>query len=267
MDASDPRDGERVGTVARRLGVSVRTLHHWDALGVAGPSGRSANGYRSYLLADVARLRRVLLFRELGVALHDVPALLIADAATRRAELDGRRAAIVEKIAEMQSLVDDVDRLIAADREGVLLDEAEQTEVFGTAWNPEWSAAARERWGDTAQWAEYSERSAGRSTDDWRDVTGVMNEVITALAEAKRHGTVPGSDAANVLAERHRAALGEYFHCTVSMQVLIARRYVTEPGFAAAFDEEEPGLAAWMGEVVEANARAHGVDPATATWE
>ncbi|RKT37180.1 DNA-binding transcriptional MerR regulator [Microbacterium sp. AG1240] len=267
MDASDARDGERIGTVARRLGVSVRTLHHWDALGVAGPSGRSANGYRSYLPADVARLRRVLLFRELGVALHDVSALLTADAAKRRAELARRRSAIVDKIAELQNLVDDVDRLVAADREGVLLDEAEQTEVFGAAWDSGWSAAAREMWGDTAQWAEYSERSAGRSADDWRDVTGAMNDAIAALAAAKRRGIVPGSDTANVLAERHRAALGEYFHCTVSMHVLVARRYVTEPGFAATFDDEEPGLAAWVGEVVEANARAHGVDPATANWE
>jgi len=267
VDLSDPRDGERVGTVARLLGVSVRTLHHWDALGVAAPSGRSANGYRSYLPADAARLRRVLLFRELGVALQDVPALLTADAASRRAELDRRRAAVVEKIAELQNLVGDVDRLLAADREGVLLDDAEQAEIFGASWNPEWSAAARERWRDTAQWAEYAERSAGRSADDWRGTTRSMNDAIAALAEAKRRGVVPGSEAANVLAERHRAALGEYFHCTVSMHVLVARRYVTEPGFAVTFDGEEPGLAAWVQAVVEANARALGVDAETAAWE
>src|SRR5699024_2103195 len=58
-----------VGAVASLVGVTVRTLHHWDEIGLAGPSERTAAGYRLYTAADVARIHRVLVYRELGVSL------------------------------------------------------------------------------------------------------------------------------------------------------------------------------------------------------
>ncbi|WP_354002409.1 MerR family transcriptional regulator [Plantibacter cousiniae (nom. nud.)] len=61
--------GVTVGRAAAEIGVSVRTLHHWDEIGVAQPSGRNQSGYRSYLPVDIARLRRVVLLRDLRVPL------------------------------------------------------------------------------------------------------------------------------------------------------------------------------------------------------
>jgi DNA-binding transcriptional MerR regulator len=263
-DTSD--DVVTVGTAARRLGVSVRTLHHWDNIGVASPSGRTAGGYRAYRPGDIARLRRVLLFRELGMTLEEIPALLDAGADVRRAELERRRAELVEKIHHLETLTAGIDRLLAADTEGVLLSPAEQAEVFGEQWDPAWSASARQQWGDTAQWAEYSERSAGRTANEWREVATSVDDVTSALATAKRDGVAPGSTEANFLAERHRAAMSEYFHCTLSMHVLIAHRYVDEPEFAESFNRLEPGLSLWVKQVIDANALAQRVVPESAQW-
>ncbi|WP_420838516.1 MerR family transcriptional regulator [Cryobacterium flavum] len=141
---------ELIGAVAVSLGVSVRALHHWDALGVVSPSLRTGGGYRAYLPAEVARLRRVLILRELGVPLGEIPALLIADGDTRRAELERRRKELGEKIHQLQNLAEDVGRLLAANTSGVLLSASEQVDVFGDEWDPSWSVAARVRWGDTA---------------------------------------------------------------------------------------------------------------------
>ena len=70
-----------------------------------------------------------------------------------------------------------------------------------------------------------------------------------------------------MLAERHRAAMGEYFHCTLSMHVLMARMYVTDHEFSESYERIEAGLAEWMKRVIDANARANGIDPATAEWQ
>ncbi|WP_354002408.1 TipAS antibiotic-recognition domain-containing protein [Plantibacter cousiniae (nom. nud.)] len=126
---------------------------------------------------------------------------------------------------------------------------------------------ARARWGDSAQWAEYAERSATRTPDDWRALVGPMRDLVDELAEAKRAGVAAGSETANTLAERHRAALSEYFHCTPSMHVITGRLALTEPGMADTYDRIEPGLAAWLSHVIDENARSHGVDPETAVWE
>jgi DNA-binding transcriptional MerR regulator len=267
MNAHEADDAALVGAVARELGVSVRSLHHWDGLGVATPSGRTPGGYRAYLPVDIARLRRVLLFRELGVPLEQIPPLLSAGSAERRAELERRRTELLEKIGRLQAIATDLDRLLAADEEGVLLSESERLAALGPGWDPSWSSAARERWGDSPQWAEYAERSARRTVDGWRNVVTSTHDVADALARAKRGGAMPGDDDANALAERHRLAMSEYFHCTLSMQVLLARLYVAEPEFAAHYDGIEPGLAAWTKTVIDANARAHGLDPETAVWE
>ena len=82
-----------------------------------------------------------------------------------------------------------------------------------------------------------------------------------------REGVQPGGERANALAERHRASIAYWFDTSYSKQVIIARGYVADPRFTAYYDAVEPGLAAWLKEVIDANAAAHGVDPATAVWE
>ncbi|GMA32528.1 MerR family transcriptional regulator [Litorihabitans aurantiacus] len=260
------QDGRTVGHVAADLGVSVRTLHHWDELGVVRPSERTAGGYRTYLPADVARARRVLLLRDLGVPLADVPALLAADARVRRSELVRRREATLARIARLQEVVDAVDTLLAADERGILLSAEDTTAVFGPGWDPAWSGAARERWGDSAQWAEYAERSAGRDAQAWRAVVDATREVLADMARARTDGVGPTDARAVALAERHREAMGEFFHVTPSMHVLMARMYVAEPGWSVTFEEVQEGLTAWLRDAVEAAARARGLDPDAATW-
>lgn len=255
-----------VGAVARLLGVSVRTLHHWHQVGVAVPSDRSAAGYRLYSEADVARLRRVLLFRDLGVPLQSIPALLEARAAVRRQELEDRRTELAAKIRHLQELDREVELILAADEQGILIPEVDEVQAFGEGWDNSWTTAARERWADSPQWAEYTERSAGRNAEDWRVIASAMQSITERLAEAKRDAVLPGSQRANALAEEHRKVMGEYFHCTHSMHVLIARRYVAEAGFLQFFESLEPGLADWLKQAIDANARTAGVDPDTATW-
>ena len=65
-----------VGEVAALAGVTVRTLHHYDRIGLLSPSGRTSSGYRQYAPADLDRLHQVLLYRELGFPLEEVAALL-----------------------------------------------------------------------------------------------------------------------------------------------------------------------------------------------
>lgn len=262
-----PEGGVTVGRAAAEIGVSVRTLHHWDELGVATPSGRTTSGYRSYLPVDIARLRRVVLLRDLGVPLARISTLLSAPAAERRAELTQRRRELAETIKRLEAVARSVDRLLEADEVGVLVPEDEREAVFGDDWNPTMAETARARWGDSAQWAEYAERSATRTPDEWRALVGPMRDLVEELAVAKRAGVLPGSATADTLAERHRAALSEYFHCTPSMHVTIGRLALTEPGMADTYDRIEPGLAAWLSQVIDANARSHGVDPETAVWE
>ncbi|MEV3923002.1 MerR family transcriptional regulator [Actinomadura coerulea] len=264
-DAAGP-GGMAVGAAASHAGVTVRTLHHWDAIGLVRPSGRTAGGYRLYSAADVARIHRVLIYRELGLSLDDIGGLLDAPTTDMTVPLRQQRAQLLDRISRLQTMVDAVDRLIEAAGAGILLSAEEQVAIFGQSWKPSWLAAARDQWGDTAQWAQSAERAAGRTSEDWQQIADNIATLENDLAAAKRADVRPGSAEANALAERHRASIGEYFDCTHSMQVCLGRRYAADPGFAAYYDAIEPGMTAWLRDIIDANARDSGIDPDSATW-
>ncbi|MFC6093711.1 MerR family transcriptional regulator [Saccharothrix lopnurensis] len=265
-DGSAVAGGMTVGTAASLVGVTVRTLHHWDAIGLVRPSGRTAAGYRLYTAADIARVHRVLVYRELDVPLDHIAGLLDGSADEVAESLSRQRDRLHERILRLRGMAEALDRVVEARDRGTLLSAEEQVAIFGEHWRPTWYAEARDRWGDTGQWAQYAERAAGRSAEDWRRIADDVRALDGDLAAALRDGVRPGDDEANALAERHRASIGAYFDCTHSMHVCLGRRYTTEPGFTAHYDGVEPGLAEWLSRIIDANARARGVDPETATW-
>ncbi|WP_431903500.1 MerR family transcriptional regulator [Nonomuraea sp. bgisy101] len=264
-DAAGP-GGLTVGAAASHVEVTVRTLHHWDAIGLVRPSGRTTGGYRLYSAADVARIHRVLIYRELGLSLDDIGQLLDAPTVDMTVPLRQQRAQLLDRISRLQAMVDAVDRMIEAARAGILLSPEEQVAIFGQRWKPSLAAGARDRWGDTAQWAQYAERAAGMTPEDWQRIADDITTLEHDLAAAKRAGVRPGSAEANALAERHRASMVAYFDCTLSMQVCLGRKYAADRGFTAYYDAIEPGLTVWLRDVIDANARDRGIDPDSATW-
>ncbi|MFI7539111.1 MerR family transcriptional regulator [Streptosporangium sp. NPDC049376] len=258
--------GLTVGAAASHAGVTVRTLHHWDAIGLVRPSGRTTGGYRLYSAADVARVHRVLIYRELGLPLDDIGELLDAPAVDMTVPLRQQRAQLLDRISRLQSMVDAVDRMIEAANAGILLSAEEQVAIFGQRWDPAWAEGARDRWGETPQWAQYAERAAGMTPEDWRRIADSVATLENDLAAAKRVGVRPGSAEANALAERHRASIGAYFDCTLPMHVCLGRSHAADPGFRAYYDAIEPGLTFWLRDIIDANARDRGIDPDSATW-
>lgn len=255
-----------VGTVATQVGVTVRALHHWDTIGLVRPSGRGENGYRRYTATDIARIHRVLVYRELGLALNEIGPLLDASAADALGSLRQQRDQLRHRVVQLSQMEQALDRMIEARQSGILLSAREQIEIFGADWQPSWAEGAEQRWGDTVQWAQFAERAAERTADQWQQITADVDALHAELAAAHRLGVVPGSQRANELAERHRDSIGVYFDCSHSMHVCIGQRCIEDPGFAEFYNSMEPGMAAWLREIIEANARIHGIDPELATW-
>lgn len=256
-----------VGAASSLIGVSVRTLHHWDHIGLVGPSGRTSTGYRLYSADDVARIHRVLIYRELGFSLTEVGKILDDPSVNESAHLEKQRKLLAERIDHLQQMVCAVDQMMEARAVNKKLTPQEQSEIFGQDWNPEYQREAEERWGDTHQWEQSQQRAAGMSKDDWQRTKAQSDQLNQELAQAARDGIEPGSEQANQLAEQHRASIGQFYDCTHSMQVCLATMYTQDPRFTEYYDNLEPGLADWLYRTVAENARANGADPDNATWE
>ena len=264
-DESDA-EGLTVGQAAARLGVTVRTLHHWDRIALAQPSSRTAAGYRLYAAGDLDRLRRVVVYRELGLDLETIRGVLDDPATGVVPALRAQQAQIADRIAHLAALGEDLDRMAVAHERGLLMSAEEQAATFGPGWNPRWPAEARERWGGTPEWQQYAERSATRSPADWRAITDAAVAFDAALADAMDAGVQPGSVEANGLVDQHRELFSAYFPITRQMQVVLGRMLENDPAYAAHYDEVRIGLAAWLRRSIDASARAYGIDPDGATW-
>ncbi|MFI6121349.1 MerR family transcriptional regulator [Streptomyces sp. NPDC051064] len=263
----DTDDDLTVGQVSARLGVTVRALHHWDEIGLARPSLRTAAGYRVYTAADLERLHRIVVYREIGLGLDRIRAVLDDSTADVPGALRAQRTQVAERIERLQRLSAGLDRMIDAHERGLLLTAEQQAAVFGPTWDPDWPAEARRRYGDTTQWLQYAERSASRGPEEWKAVAEAVAGLDRALGDAMDAGVTPGSPEANQLVERHREVFASYFPLTRQMQVCLGRVYEADPGFAAHYDGVRTGLATWFRSIVDASARAHGIDPDTATWQ
>lgn len=120
-----------VGRVAELAGVSVRTLHHYDEIGLARPSTRTAAGYRAYSAADVERLREVLAYRRLGFGLREV-AELVGDPSTDAvARLRRLRGLLVERRDRAEAMVTAIDRELQVRAKGLRVTPEEQLEMLG----------------------------------------------------------------------------------------------------------------------------------------
>jgi len=158
-----------VGQVAESFGVTVRTLHHYDAEGLVVPSARTHAGYRLYTDADLARLATVVTYRRLGLPLTEVRALLDGDGSAQE-HLRRQRDAVVSRLGELEQLVAAIDRALEREMDQRPATTEELKELFGEGFNEEYQAEAQERWGESDAWKQSSRRTKGYTTADWAEV-------------------------------------------------------------------------------------------------
>ncbi|MFW0786154.1 MerR family transcriptional regulator [Gordonia sp. CPCC 206044] len=247
-----------VGDVARMVGVSVRTLHHYDRIGLVVPSGRTLAGYRIYSDADVERLHQVLTYRELGFPLEQIATLLDDPHADALTHLRDQHDLLSERIARLHRMVAAVEDMMNAKKKGIALTAEEQAEIFGRDWpGEEYAAEAQRRWGDTDAWRQSGDRTARFDKNDWVAVKAETDALEGRFADAMRAGVTAGSPEADDLAEEHRASIQRFYDCDHDMHRCLAQMYVSDPRFTAHYDGIAPGLATYVHDVIVANADSH----------
>jgi MerR family transcriptional regulator, thiopeptide resistance regulator len=248
-----------VGEVAALAGVTVRTLHHYDRIGLVSPSARTAAGYRQYAPADLDRLHQVLLYRELGFPLEEVAALLDDPAADPAVHLRKQHALLRERLERTRAMVAAVEKEMEAQQMGIALTPEERFELFGDGFSDEYQAEAEERWGDTEAWAQSQRRTAAYTKEDWVRIKEETDDIQRRFAEAMQSGAPAESDRAMDVAEEHRQHITRWFYdCPPQMHAGLGRMYVEDERFTATYERTAPGLAQYVSTAVQANAARQG---------
>jgi MerR family transcriptional regulator, thiopeptide resistance regulator len=246
--------GYSIGEVARLAGVTVRTLHHYDRIGLLTPSGRTVSGYRRYDDADLDRLWRIRIYGELDVPLREIAGLLDGDVdpddhLRRQHELLRARRQRLDRIIEV------LERTMEARKMGINLTADEMFEVFGDVDPGGYADEAKQRWGDTDAWKQSQRRTSAYTKDDWLAIQQEAAAINAAFITALTDGVAADSDGAMDIAESHRMHISRWFYdCPASMHRHLGEMSVQDARFTAHYEEQADGLARFVRDAVVANA-------------
>ncbi|GAB4054027.1 MerR family transcriptional regulator [Catellatospora paridis] len=246
-----------VGKVAELAGVTVRTLHHYDEIGLLSPSERSATGYRRYVEDDLERLQQILYYRELEFSLEEIAAILDDPQSDETAHLRRQHELLTGRIKRMQEMVTAIEFAMEAKKVGINLTPEERFEVFGDFNPDDHTEEVEQRWGATDAYKESSRRTARYTKDDWlrnKQENEDWGRRFTALMDS---GAPAESPEAMDLAEEHRQLISRWFYeCSYEIQTGLADMYLADERFTATYEAIKPGMTQYLHDAIHANAVA-----------
>jgi DNA-binding transcriptional MerR regulator len=241
--------------VAELAGVTIRTLHHYEHIGLLVPSDRSPAGYRIYAEADIDRLSRVLYYRELGFPLDDIATMLDDGQTPAYQHLERQHQLLTERLHRLQAMVAAIEREMEATMGGYNLTPEEKLEVFGDFDPDQYEDEARERWGHTDAWKQSKQRAASYTKDDWKRIQAEADDLGQRFVALMQAGTPATSAEAMDLAEEHRQQITRWhYDCSYEIHRGLGEMFVADHRFTENIDKAAPGLAAYMNAAFVANA-------------
>jgi DNA-binding transcriptional MerR regulator len=257
-----------VSQVASMAHVTVRTLHHYDEIGLLVPSERTAKGYRLYDEADLRRLQQILIFRELDFSLEAIGQILDAPVFERGTALRAQRDVLVRGLRRTEAVLKAVDAALAAMEGEGTMDTKRMFEGFEEFDHAKHQAEAEQRWGHTDAYKESMRRAKQYSREDWVAIKAEGEAATNQLAALLAEGKAPDGQEAMDAAEVHRMHITRWFYpCSHAMHVGLARMYQADARFTETYEKRAKGLAAFVARAIEANARRAGVTETAAGGE
>lgn len=238
----------RIKEFAKLTGVSVRTLHHYDEIGLLKPAFTDKqNGYRVYDNNSLERMIEILFYRELDFPLKSIIKILSSP--------DYDKADAISKQKELLTLKKaHLERLIAA------IEKVEKGEIpMNTFNNKEYEDArkqyaqeAEQRWGNTDAYKENQAKTAGYSSDKWNDVNAGLDSVLAEFGYALKNGDTPDSETAQSLVKKLQDYITNNFYtCTNDILAGLGQMYVADERFKSNINKNGVGTAEYISQAIE----------------
>jgi MerR family transcriptional regulator, thiopeptide resistance regulator len=250
-----------VKQLAAISGVTVRTLHHYDEIGLLKPASVGANGYRYYGRPELLRLQRILFHRELGVPLSAIAALLDLEDGDQIGMLLQHRAKLESERERYRVLIQTIDRTIAQLKGETTMKNADLYKGFSPEKQAGYEAWLVERGGEPMRAAiERSRKSHSQLSLAEKEALGKeLYAVEQALADGLRAGVDPAADAIDQLIARHRVWVSSMWGrpCPTEHYAGLADLYLAHSDFVARYEQIEPGFAEYLAKAMKLHAERH----------
>jgi DNA-binding transcriptional MerR regulator len=231
-----------VKQLAKLAGVSVRTLHYYDEIGLLKPTYIKDNGYRCYEEMELLKLEQILFFKELEFPLEHIIRIITAPNFNTLEVLVDQKKFLELKKARIVSMLKTIDITINSLKgggkimNGTIATTQDQIE--------EYKKEAKKRWGDTEAYKQSVERTKHWTKEDYKRLTEDAKKFTQELADTMDKGF--DSPEFQELISKHHKGIETFYDCSPDMYRALAEMYVSDPRFKAYYDKFRPGLAKFM---------------------
>ena len=224
---------------AELTGVSVRTLHYYDEIGLLKPSEVDAqNGYRFYDEKSLERMQEILFYRELDFSLKTIAQILSSPDYDKQQALTRQRKLLLAKKERLEQLINALDGLEKG--EGFM-----KNNEYEKLKN-EYAEEVRQRWGSTDAYKESQQRNT-----DFNKAAVLLDEVFEEFAELNRSGISPDNEAAKIQVEKLQRCITENFYtCTNEILAGLGQMYAADVRFKTNIDKHGVGTAEFVSQCI-----------------
>jgi DNA-binding transcriptional MerR regulator len=236
-----------VKQLSTTAGVTPRTLHHYDQIGLLKPSRIGDNGYRYYGEDAVLKLQQILFYRELGLQLDEIKKIMGRRDFEILIALEDHKMELYRKVTRLEQLISTVDNTILHLKGQKNMSNKQLFEGFSEEEQEKYAAEAETMYdpeivrASNKKWKGYSPEKKQAILEEGRQV---YVEMIAAIPKGA------ASPEVQALVERWRKHMDYFWTPSLEQLVLLAEGYNTDPRFRANFDKMDPRLAAFMLEAV-----------------
>lgn len=235
---------------AKLTGVSVRTLHYYDEIGLLKPSAvDEQNGYRFYDERSLERMQEILFYRELDFPLKSISEILASPNYDKQKALTEQRRLLTLKKERLERLISALDSAVKGENT-MNMNVFDNSEF--EAERKKYAREAKEKWGSTAAYKESTEKTAGYSKEKRDEINSGMDSLIAEFAECVKNGAQPTDDVAQKLVKKWQDFITEnYYTCTNEILSGLGEMYITDERFKENIDRHGEGTAEFMSAAIK----------------
>lgn len=237
----------RISEVAKLTGITVRTLHYYDEIGLLKPSEITEAGYRLYSREDLEILQQILFFIELDFPLSQIKEIMNNPNYDKEEALKKQKELLIQQRQRIEGLIKLIEKRIEGDN-NMSFKEFDMNEIEEN--KKKYAKEVKERWGTSKAYEESEKKTSSYNKEKWGDINQETSEIFKGFAELRNSD--PGSEEVQELVRRWQKYITDNFYtCTNEILSGLGLMYVEDERFKENLDKNGEGTAKLMAEAIK----------------
>lgn len=235
----------KVKEVAELAGISVRTLHHYDHIGLLSPDSLTESGYRLYSDEDLETLQHILFLKELDFPLNEIGEIITSPTYDRDSALEKQKFELMMKRDRLNSLIDTIDQTISSRKEGIKMSQKEMFSAFDMReieeFRSSYAEEVKEKYGASDAFGQSERKTKKYTEQDWAEIKEESSVIMNSLAENLSKDP-SDSVVQDLIRQWQRHITDRFYDCTKEILAGLGESYVDDMRFAKNIDKHGVGL-------------------------